>query len=148
MQKLKQLHGMRAKGKRRFKLSMPPSGWSSCLVTNATSRYALLAVQGPASETIVQPLTGVDLSSLNYYSFAHGEFANVRGTISRTGYTGEDGFEIVGPAAVIEPIWEQLLSVGKPFDSCSLRFAWLVANLRTNRHKQAAIAIAIGSIMA
>jgi aminomethyltransferase len=67
------------------------------VAVDASSRYALLAVQGPAAAGAVQPLTGVDLSSLAHFSFAHGEVANVRATISRTGYTGEDGFEIFVP---------------------------------------------------
>src|SRR4029077_3186956 len=67
------------------------------VVMDASSRYALLSVQGPAAAGVIQPLTGVDLSSMAYYAFAHGEVANVRGTISRTGYTGEEGFEILCP---------------------------------------------------
>src|SRR4029077_10089859 len=76
------------------------------------SRYALLSVQGPAAAGVVQPLTGVDLSSMAYYSFAHGEVANVRGTISRTGYTGEDGFEIFVPPQQADRVWQALLASG------------------------------------
>ena len=47
----------------------------------------------------LQPLTGVDLGTIKYYWFAHGEVASVRGTISRTGYTGEDGYEMFVPPA-------------------------------------------------
>src|SRR4051812_35133373 len=64
---------------------------------DTSSRYALLAVQGPRALEILQPLTGVDLAAVNYYWFAHGEVASVRAMISRTGYTGEDGFEIFVP---------------------------------------------------
>ena len=56
------------------------------VAVDASSRYALLAVQGPRALEILQPLTGVDLSSIKYYWFAHGEVAGVRATISRTGY--------------------------------------------------------------
>ena len=56
-------------------------------------------MQGPAAREILQPLTGVDLGAIKYYWFAHGEVAGVRGTISRTGYTGEDGFEVFVPPA-------------------------------------------------
>jgi aminomethyltransferase len=86
---------------------------SSCgdaVVMDASSRYALLSVQGPAAAGAVQPLTGVDLSSIAYYSFAHGEVANVRGTISRTGYTGEDGFEIFVPPQQADRVWQALLT--------------------------------------
>ena len=80
------------------------------VVMDASSRYALLSVQGPAAAGVIQPLTGVDLSSLAYYSFAHGEVANVRGTISRTGYTGEDGFEIFVPPQQADRVWQALLA--------------------------------------
>ena len=69
------------------------------VAVNASSRYALLALQGPAAREVLQPLTGVDLAGMKYYWFAHGEVANVRATISRTGYTGEDGFEMFVAAA-------------------------------------------------
>jgi aminomethyltransferase len=70
-------------------------------------------VQGPAAVGIVQPLTGVDLGSLPHYSFAHGEVANVRATISRTGYTGEDGFEIFVPPQSADRVWQAILSSGQ-----------------------------------
>ena len=88
--------------------------FGDAVAMDATSRYALLAVQGPAAAGIVQPLTGVDLGSLERYSFAHGEFANVRGTISRTGYTGEDGFEIFVPPQQADRVWQSLLASGEP----------------------------------
>ena len=64
------------------------------VAVNTSSRYALLALQGPAAKDVLQTLTGVDLSAIKYYWFATGEVAGVRVTISRTGYTGEDGFEV------------------------------------------------------
>ena len=81
-------------------------------VVNSSSRYALLAVQGPAAVEIVQQLTSVDLASIKYYWFAHGEVASVRSTISRTGYTGEDGFEIFIPPASAERVWNAILEAG------------------------------------
>src|SRR5262249_45856773 len=66
-----------------------PAG--DAVAVDASSRYALIAIQGPEAQGVLQPLTGVDLASIKYYWFAHGEVANVRATISRTGYTGEDG---------------------------------------------------------
>jgi glycine cleavage system T protein (aminomethyltransferase) len=88
--------------------------FGDAVVMDATSRYALIAVQGPASAAVVQPLTGVDLASLRYYSFAHGEIANVRGTISRTGYTGEDGFELFVPPQQADRVWQAILASGEP----------------------------------
>jgi aminomethyltransferase len=82
------------------------------VVVDASSRYALLSVQGPAALDALQPLTGVELASIKYYSFAHGEVANVRATISRTGYTGEDGFEIFVPPQSADRVWQAILTSG------------------------------------
>jgi aminomethyltransferase len=81
-------------------------------VVNSSSRYALLAVQGPAAVSILQQLTGVELESIKYYWFANGEVAGVRSIISRTGYTGEDGFEIFIPPASAERVWNAVLDAG------------------------------------
>ncbi len=89
-------------------------GYGDAVAMDASSRYALIALQGPASAGILQPLTGVDLASLKYYSFAHGEIANVRGTVSRTGYTGEDGFELFVPPQQADRVWQSLLASGEP----------------------------------
>ena len=86
------------------------------VAVDASSRYALLAIQGPEALNVLQPLTGVDLSSIKYYWFAHGEVANVRATISRTGYTGEDGFEIFVPPQSADKVWLALLESGKAAD--------------------------------
>src|ERR1700674_493763 len=82
------------------------------VAVNASSRYALLAVQGPAAREAIQPLTGVDLQSMKYYWFAHGEVANVRATISRTGYTGEDGFEMFVPPQSADRLWLSIVAAG------------------------------------
>jgi aminomethyltransferase len=79
---------------------------------NSSSRYALLAVQGPAAVEIVQQLTSLELSSIKYYWFSHGEVAGVRSIISRTGYTGEDGFELFIPPASAERLWNTILETG------------------------------------
>ena len=82
-------------------------------VVNSSDRYALIAIQGPRARQILQSLTGVDLSGIKYYWFAHGEIAGVRGTISRTGYTGEDGFEVFCPPAMAPRVWEALMTAGQ-----------------------------------
>ena len=87
-------------------------GIGDVAVVNSSSRYALLAVQGPAAVDIVQQLTSVDLASIKYYWFAHGEVAGVRSTISRTGYTGEDGFELFIPPASADRVWNAILQAG------------------------------------
>jgi aminomethyltransferase len=88
-------------------------GFADAVAVNSSSRYALLAVQGPEALDVVQSLTSVDLAPLKYYWFAHGEFAGIRGTVSRTGYTGEDGFEIFVPPAAAEKLWNAILEAGK-----------------------------------
>src|SRR5262245_37594074 len=84
------------------------------VAVNTSSRYALLALQGPAARDTLQSLTGVDLSAVKYYWFATGEVAGVRVTISRTGYTGEDGFEVFVAPNAAERVWDTLLAAGKP----------------------------------
>ena len=91
-----------------------PAGQVAAVDTS--SRYALIAVQGPASVEVLQPLTGVDLPRLGYYHFGHGEVAGARATISRTGYTGEDGFEIFVPPNMADRVWMALLESGRSAD--------------------------------
>jgi aminomethyltransferase len=80
---------------------------------NTSSRYALLALQGPVAKDVLQTLTGVDLSAMKYYWFGTGEVAGVRVTISRTGYTGEDGFEVFAPPNAAERVWDAILHAGR-----------------------------------
>jgi aminomethyltransferase len=63
-------------------------------VKNVSANYAQLAIQGPDAERMLQPLVDVDLATIKYYAFAHGKVSGVPAMISRTGYTGEDGFEV------------------------------------------------------
>jgi aminomethyltransferase len=88
-----------------------PAG--DAVAVDSSSRYALFAVQGPKALEVLQPLTGVELAGLKYYWFAHGEIANVRGTISRTGYTGEDGFEVFVPPQSADRVWQAILESGQ-----------------------------------
>jgi aminomethyltransferase len=87
-----------------------PAG--DAVAVDASSRYALIALQGPRAIDVLQPLTGVELGAMKYYWFAHGEVASVRATISRTGYTGEDGFEIFVPPQSADRVWLALLESG------------------------------------
>jgi aminomethyltransferase len=90
------------------------AGMGDAVAVNTSSRYALLALQGPAARDVLQPLTGVVLADLKYYWFTTGEVAGVRATVSRTGYTGEDGFEVFVPPASAERVWDAILQAGKP----------------------------------
>ena len=87
---------------------------ADAFVVNTSSRYALIAVQGPRAVEIVQPLTAVEVASVGYYRFATGEAAGIRVTISRTGYTGEDGVEIFVAPQSAERLWGALLTAGEP----------------------------------
>jgi aminomethyltransferase len=89
------------------------AGVGDAVAVNSSSRYALLALQGPKAIEVLQPLTGIDLAGLKYYWFAHGEIAGIRGTVSRTGYTGEDGFEVFVPPGQAERLWNAILEAGK-----------------------------------
>jgi aminomethyltransferase len=91
-----------------------PAG--DAVTVDASARYALLAVQGPAALAVLQPLTGIDLAGMKYYWFAHGEVASVRATVSRTGYTGEDGFEIFLPPQSADRVWQAILEAGRSAD--------------------------------
>jgi aminomethyltransferase len=81
---------------------------------DSSSRYALIAIQGPSSREILQQTTGVELGDLKYYRFQAGEVCGVRATVSRTGYTGEIGFEILAPPSSATRVWNGLLDVGRP----------------------------------
>ena len=70
----------------------------------------LLAVQGPAAAGLLAPLTDVDLGALRYYAAAEGTVAGIPGLVARTGYTGEDGFEVFVDTALTVPLWDALLA--------------------------------------
>jgi aminomethyltransferase len=69
----------------------------------------LLAVQGPLAAGLLAPLTDVDLGALRYYAAAEGTIAGIPGLVARTGYTGEDGFEVFVDTAQTTALWEALL---------------------------------------
>ena len=85
-------------------------------VIDSSSRYALIALQGPASVAVLQTLTGVELADIRPFTFAYGEMAGARATISRTGYTGEDGFEIFIPPNMADRVWQAILESGRSAD--------------------------------
>jgi len=75
---------------------------------------ALVAVQGPASAAILEPLTTVDLAALRYYAIAEGEVAGIPALVARTGYTGEDGFEVFVETGQAGALWDALHEAGRP----------------------------------
>ena len=79
-------------------------------VTDRSDELALLAVQGPEAARAVAPLTERPLDDIGYYRFAEGTVAGVPAVISRTGYTGEDGFELYVPGEEAAELWQALLA--------------------------------------
>lgn len=79
---------------------------------HASVEYCQIAIQGPKAIEILSKLTAADLESIKYYHFANGEVDGVPSIISRTGYTGEDGFEIYADAARAEQLWNKMLDAG------------------------------------
>jgi aminomethyltransferase len=82
-------------------------------VVDTSSRYAVLALQGPAAFAVVQPLCNLDVTSLDEQAFVHGEVAAVRATIARTGSTAEDGVEVFVPPAQAPLLWDAILKAGR-----------------------------------
>ncbi len=78
-----------------------------------SDEIALLALQGPISEQLLQPLVDVDLSRMKYYWHSWGHVGGMHALISRTGYTGEDGFELYFDPRWAEPIWNLLMATGR-----------------------------------
>src|SRR5262249_47213688 len=87
------------------------------VITNLGAGLAYLSVQGPASRDILRKLTDADLSTtvLPYYSFTRATVAEVpRVMISRTGYSGELGFELFYPGEYAEHVWDRVMAAGAP----------------------------------
>ena len=79
----------------------------------ASEKYVQIAIQGPRGLATLSRLTKTDLASIRYYWFTRGEVSGAPAIIARTGYTGEDGFEIYVPPAEGERIWNEVLEAGK-----------------------------------
>ncbi len=82
--------------------------------SDETLATAMIAVQGPRALTIAQPLVESPLTSFDYYSGAIAKICGVRGIVSRTGYTGEDGCELIVPSEAAVDVWQKLLALGTP----------------------------------
>jgi aminomethyltransferase len=88
---------------------------SSTEVIFRSNDFSQLAIQGPRALEILLPLTGIDLRSMKYYWFSQGKFAGVDAIVSRTGYTGEDGFEVYCDPSQAVSVWSQVMDSGKAF---------------------------------
>lgn len=88
---------------------LPESGVT---MTDVSDRTGKIDLQGPKAREILSPLTGADLGSIEYFHFAEDPVAGVPTTISRTGYTGEPGYELYMPADRAAELWNALLDAG------------------------------------
>ena len=82
---------------------------------DASLRTSLVAVQGPRAAELLAPLASIDLSALRYYAIAEGHVCELPALVARTGYTGEDGFEVFVDWTDALPIWDRLLEAGQRF---------------------------------
>jgi aminomethyltransferase len=83
-------------------------------VVDRSDHYAQLALQGPLSPEILQPLTDTDLAAIKYYRFVEGQVAGEPAIIARTGYTGEDGFEVYIDTDAARAVWRAIVEEGQP----------------------------------
>ena len=79
---------------------------------NVSTDYCQLALQGPDALQILQKLTDLPLDEIKYYHFREGQVDGVPAIVSRTGYTGEDGFEVYAAATKAEQLWQKILDTG------------------------------------
>ncbi len=84
------------------------------VMDDASAGTALIAIQGPRARDILAPLTDVDLEALKYYAIAAGQAAGAEALVARTGYTGEDGFELFLAPDAATGAWDRLLAAGLP----------------------------------
>jgi aminomethyltransferase len=84
------------------------------VVRDDSDRWAQLAIQGPSAQEILRPLVNCDLSKLKYYRFELAETLGHRALVARTGYTGEDGFEIYVAPEVAAETWRAVIEEGQP----------------------------------
>ncbi len=85
-------------------------------VRDESDAWVLLAIQGPRSVEILGAITSAPLSDLKYYAISEAQIANVDCLLARTGYTGEDGFEIYIPVSSAEKVFDALMDAGSKFD--------------------------------
>lgn len=88
---------------------------AGALCENHTDKVGLVAVQGPASQGVLQPLTDLDLTALRRFTVKRGRVGDVDAWIARTGYTGEDGFELYCSSLDSLSLWRLVLEAGRAF---------------------------------
>ena len=105
-----------------FHLAEPSLRWFQLNATgmdvkiqDISAEVAAVALQGPTSREIVKQLCGPELERLKFFRFTFADIGRVRAMVSRTGYTGDLGYEIWAPARDAEELWDALMRVGKPY---------------------------------
>jgi aminomethyltransferase len=88
----------------------------SVVLDDRSLATALVAIQGPLSLAVLAPLTDVAIADLRYYAIAEGYVAGVPALVARTGYTGEDGFEVFVDVASAAGVWDALMEAGRSAD--------------------------------
>jgi aminomethyltransferase len=99
-----------------FQWILKNAGSFDATVRNTSQETAQLAIQGKHSEALLQKLCDTPLSEIRYYHFKKEKIHNFAGIIARTGYTGEDGFEVYVDAGHADPLFRAILDAGKEFD--------------------------------
>ena len=82
-------------------------------VVDMSPEYAVLAIQGPLAQKALQKSCDTDLALIKYYHFTITDISGIKAILSRTGYTGENGFEIYIPVSAAEEVWNRVMEVGK-----------------------------------
>ena len=98
--------------------------WLEVKIEDVSEKIAALALQGPNSLRILQQLADVELGELRFFRLAFAKIGSVPGVVSRTGYTGDLGYEIWFSSEFAEPVWDSLMDVGK---GCGIKPAGLLA---------------------
>ncbi len=93
-------------------VSREKAAWPGVALSQQSEEMGLIAVQGPGAEALLQPLVDWNLSELPYYHAREAAMMGGRVLVSRTGYTGEDGFELYTPKDLVSDLWEHLVARG------------------------------------
>ncbi len=104
---------------RAWEHAVQQKGGANVRLRDVSDNVALLALQGPGAESLLASLTSIDVRGMRYYHFAEGTVAGAQCFVSRTGYTGEDGFELYCRAGEAERLWHALAGPGRA-EPCGL----------------------------
>ena len=96
---------------------------SDVQLTDRTEQTAMIAVQGPAALRTIEPIVGADVGGLSYYTGVETTVCGHPSLVSRTGYTGEDGCELIVPAEAAVEVWEKTLAHGKDLGAMAVGLA-------------------------